>query len=154
MIRNMADDTSELDAIDREVERALERQRRTVDTCRILVVFAAGVGASVGAAAWQTIGATFHTLLAASLLGLSIAFTIYSFLADEREEIDIEKIVDEAAHGGHKVQDAISSWNRAASEDNELYVTDVINISIAQVIASFTAAGLSTVAMLLGVQAP
>jgi 4-hydroxybenzoate polyprenyltransferase len=150
----MADDPGELDAIDREVERALERQRRTVDTSRVVVVFAAGVGASVSAAAWQVLGATPLTLAAAAALGAALLFMIFSFFADEREDVDIDRIVHEATQGGYLVRDALSSWNRTAASYNESVVETVIYISIAQALTSLTAAALAAAAMLLGVSAP
>ena len=145
----MADDPGERDALEREVERALDRQRWTIDTARVAVVFAAGVGASVSAAAWQTLGSTHLTVASAGLLGTSILFMLVSFMSDARQAATIEELINDAAQGGYSVRDAIASYNRSAARFNESVVTTVVLLSFAQALAAFSAGALAAIAMLL-----
>ena len=145
----MADDPGERDAIEREVERALDRQRWTIDTARVVVVFAAGAAASVGAAAWQTLGSTHLTVASACLLGASILLMIFSFLFDERHLPDLENLIADAAQGGYSARDAIAAYNRAAVRLNETFVTTVVMVSTSQALTAFGAGVLAALAMLL-----
>lgn len=146
------DDPSEREAIVREVERTLDRQRWTIDTARVVVVFAAGIAASVGASAWQSLGATPLTVASAFLLFVVILLTVFSFGSDQRGQTDIEVVISNAAQGGYSAGDAIAAYNRAAARHNELTVTTVVWLSTSQALAAFTAGGLAALAMLVAPQ--
>lgn len=148
----MADEPGEQDAIDHEVERALDRQRWTIETARVAVVFCAGIGASVSAAAWQTLGANPFTVTAGFFLGTSVLFLLSSFMSDHQQAPKIEEIVNDATQGGYSAREAITSYNRSAARYNEKIVSRVLFWSKVQALAALLAAALAAVTMMMEVK--